>query len=89
MKYEGEDSLTTSPIGSYKPNALGLYDVYGNVFEFCANTPEAFSTFDKVAATRGGSWWCSFYACGFFNSVDIGRVKQDASFSNNGFRVVR
>lgn len=89
MLYEGEDYKTTSPVGSYKPNQFGLYDVYGNVFEFCSNIPEEFNRFDNVVATRGGSWWCSLNACGFFNSVDIGRVQKEATFSNNGFRVVR
>lgn len=89
MKYEGEDYITTSPVGSFKPNKLGLYDIYGNVFEFCSNTPQAFSANNNLVATRGGSWWCSVYACGFFNSVDIGRVQKTATFSNNGFRVVR
>ena len=89
MKYPGEDYLTTSPVGQYEPNPFEIYDIYGNVFEFCVNTPKAFKDYDGVAATRGGSWWCSNYACGFFNSVDIGRVKLEASFSNNGFRVVR
>lgn len=86
--YEGEDAVTTSPVGTYLANPWGLYDVYGNVFEFCSNTPQFFNQYENVAATRGGSWWCSAWACGFFNSVDIGRVKQAASFSNNGFRVV-
>lgn len=89
MKYKTEDFLTTSPVGLYKPNPLGLYDIYGNVFEFCSNVPSSFDVYRNVVATRGGSWWCSFYACGFFNSVDIGRVQKEATFSNNGFRVVR
>jgi len=88
MKYDSEDYVTTSPVGSFQPNPFGLYDIYGNVFEFCSNIPEAFNKLNTVAATRGGSWWCSMYACGFFNSIDIGRVQKEASFSNNGFRVV-
>ncbi len=89
MKYESEDYLTTSPVGSFEPNQYGIHDIYGNVFEFCANIPEAFKDYKNIAATRGGSWWCSKYACAFFNSIDIGRVQKEASFSNNGFRVVR
>lgn len=89
MKYETEDFVTTSPVGSYKSNPFGIFDIYGNVFEFCSNLPSSFAIYENVVATRGGSWWCSIYACGFFNSVDIGRVQKEATFSNNGFRVVR
>lgn len=88
-KASDEDYLTTSPVGSFLPNQLGIYDMYGNVFEFCSNIPAAFVLLPNVAATRGGSWWCSANACGFYNSIDIGRVQKEASFSNNGFRVVR
>jgi formylglycine-generating enzyme required for sulfatase activity len=78
-----EDDITTSPVGSYKSNPLGIFDIYGNVFEFCSNVPSSFIEKDNVVVTRGGSWWCSMYACGFFNSVDIGKVPKEASFSNN------
>ncbi|WP_089901221.1 SUMF1/EgtB/PvdO family nonheme iron enzyme [Chitinophaga arvensicola] len=80
--------MYTSPVGSFQPNAWGLYDVYGNVFEFCSGKVKPDEN-PRLAHARGGSWWCSATSCSFFNSVDIGRVNRRASFSNQGFRVVK
>jgi formylglycine-generating enzyme len=81
--------LRTSPVGTYAPNPWGLYDVYGNIFEFCSDRPAFWEEDEKFACARGGSWWCSFASCSFFNSTDIGKVSKVASFSNLGFRVVK
>lgn len=80
--------MYTSPVASFSPNVWGLYDMYGNVFEFCSGKLKE-SQSNTIAHARGGSWWCSKNACSFFNSYDIGRVNIHASFSNQGFRVVR
>lgn len=89
LKADSSDNyMYTSPVGIFAPNAWGLYDIYGNVFEFCSGKLKPDEK-DNIAHARGGSWWCSRFACHFFNSVDIGRVHVRASFSNQGFRVVK
>jgi sulfatase modifying factor 1 len=82
--------IYTSPVRSFPPNAWGLYDVIGNVFEYCEGLPTIFRKGEeaKLIAGRGGSWWCSTGTCDFFNLVDIGAMDRHGSLANQGFRVV-
>lgn len=79
----------TAPAGSFPPNAWGLYDVIGNVFEYCSGLPAGMYPREstRLIAGRGGSWWCSAGTCHFYNLRDIGQMDRRGSLSNQGFRV--
>ena len=64
---KGEYIERTVRVGNYEPNAWGLYDMYGNVWEWCSDwlgdyptgpqtNPQGPST-GTVRVLRGGSWY--------------------------------
>ncbi|MGD2180581.1 SUMF1/EgtB/PvdO family nonheme iron enzyme [Lusitaniella coriacea] len=98
---KGEYRQQTTDVGSFPPNAFGLYDMHGNVWEWCTDpwhdnyqgAPDGSSTWlknghENYSSLRGGSW--KLYANDCRSAcrdrfIRVGRVH----FSNIfGFRVV-
>lgn len=54
----GQHRATTMPVGSFKPDRLGIYDLGGNVWEWCAEGYKGSSATAGRAwgVLRGGSW---------------------------------
>ncbi len=74
----------TAVVGSYVPNAWGLYDMHGNVNEWCLELRNSSS---EERVVRGGSWATQTYAC--TSSFRHSGVNQSTESSYYGFRLVR
>ena len=86
--------VTTAPVGSLKPNALGLFDMHGNVWEWTADCwqpqysakPVKPGEDCKSRVMRGGSWASDAKA---LRTAVRGWEKQGKSKNSIGFRVAR
>ena len=53
----------THPVGLKKPNAFGLYDMHGNVWEWTLTLDDSIPVAPGVRVYRGGSWFHSANNC--------------------------
>jgi formylglycine-generating enzyme required for sulfatase activity len=86
----------THPVGEKAPNAWSLYDMHGNVFEWCYDRLELYPTdaavdwrgrgHPTIRALRGGSYGTHYYNGGL-RSACRGYVGPDSQRPWFGFRV--
>ncbi|MEM1170577.1 MAG: SUMF1/EgtB/PvdO family nonheme iron enzyme [Cyanobacteria bacterium P01_H01_bin.35] len=95
---EGKSRRRTTDVGSFPPNAFGLYDMHGNVWEWCQDTrhsnyngaPTDGSAWEtgrnsNRRVLRGGSWEDYSRDC---RSAKRYNFNIDVCFRNFGFRVI-
>ena len=96
--YRDNSGSKTHPVGQKKPNAWGLYDMHGNVLEWCADwysagyyanslmddPPGPASGSPRVV--RGGSWFLTAWGC---RSAFRFPFSPEFRYGELGFRVAR
>lgn len=80
------------PVGQKEPNGFGLYDMLGNVWEYCADFIDDYATMTNIdpigrvnpryGAMRGGGWMNSPADCRCAR-----RLISDDMFGGAGFRI--
>ncbi len=97
----GEDGYVgRAAVGKFPPNGYGLYDMVGNVWEWCADWYQ--DDFYRLSPAsnpvgppeglerviRGGSWMCSENFCSNYRVAARSQATPDSGLNNLGFRCV-
>jgi formylglycine-generating enzyme required for sulfatase activity len=93
---KGQYRERTTDVGSFPANAFGLYDMHGNVWEWCQDTchknyngaptdGSAWLNNNQYRGLRGGAWRCGPLLC---RSAFRAGTNPDGTDTDIGFRVV-
>lgn len=81
--FSGNSGNTTHPVAQKMANGYGLYDMSGNVYEWCWDVEPKYR---KNRCRRGGRYYGSDYYCEVGSRLSSYASRRDSSI---GFRIVR
>lgn len=94
--YDSNSGSATHPVGQKRPNGWGLYDMHGNVYEWCQDWYGAYTRDEQTdpagasrgsnRVNRGGSWTYGTANC---RSASRGRLAPGYRFDALGFRLAK
>ena len=96
----GDGYQALAPVGSFPANRYGMFDIVGNISEWCADwyDPKYYSqggrksptgpSRGKTRVVRGGSWLSSGINSNEITVFNRGKTEPDLSYQTIGFRVV-
>ena len=82
----------TCPVDTFAPNGFGMYNMTGNVWEWCRDPLDQSSTMDlprSLRSARGGSYLCHESYCRRYRVSARQGIAPDSSIGNTGFRCAR